>query len=73
MGEDDFKKYQSDITKKGRIFHSYVKDCLSGKQACVEGVEGCIKSVSDVLNDISSVIATEKRVSHYYLGYSGNS
>ncbi|XP_031554589.1 uncharacterized protein LOC116291554 [Actinia tenebrosa] len=71
MGDEAFKKYQSDATKKGRLFHSYVKDFLSGKNTNVEGVEGCIKSISGVLNNISSVIATEKRVSHYYLGYCG--
>jgi genome maintenance exonuclease 1 len=71
MGEEAFKKYQADIIRKGRVFHSYVKDFLSGNNTCIEGVQGCVESVSGILNDISSVIATEKRVSHFYLGYSG--
>lgn len=72
MGEEPFKNYQKDIVKKGKNFHSFIKDYFSGSHTNgVDDIQGYVQSVSNVLNDISCVIATEKRVSHYNLGYSG--
>lgn len=71
MGEEPFKKYQKDIIQRGKTFHSYIKGVFSGTHSSIDSNQGCVESVVDVLKDISCVIATEKRVSHYHLGYSG--
>lgn len=71
MGEETFKQYHKDITQKGKNFHLYIKNIFDGKPSSIYDTSGCVQSVSKVLQDISSVIATEKRVSHYHLGYSG--
>ncbi|EDO43044.1 predicted protein [Nematostella vectensis] len=72
LGEERFKKYQSEIRKRGTEFHSFIKNLSSGDgNAISDNINGSLASISSVLKDVTSVIATEKQVSHFSLGYSG--
>ena len=72
-GEEEFKQYTSEVTQRGKMFHSYIASVLSGEKVLrlPQSISGFCQSVSHVLADITDVTAVEKRLLHVDLGYTG--
>uniref|UniRef100_H2YXB3 Mitochondrial genome maintenance exonuclease 1 n=1 Tax=Ciona savignyi TaxID=51511 RepID=H2YXB3_CIOSA len=75
LGEEGFYKMQKETLAAGTSCHSLIEQCLKGTPMNdISPGENSVKlwqSVTSVLDEVNDMIATEHKVTHSYLGYSG--